>query len=364
MDARIEQMRALFNDEAIVTKVLAAEQEAAQRNVPDFQVRSVDDIGRDRIRYDLEFFRVDGASVYTLDRYKAVLCPRLDIPDVTLGGVNAARLDQMMSSVPWQKMTKKGSSEGVDDAYVLKIYDELLQLARSEGGLHLARLLETKHYSHAPFAQASKLQKAYDDIEELYGVSHVFSVDNYQGTTLAQAFQMLKSGDVGLPAPYQSRLFEVFVERIPPEKIDHSKFDIGHYECRYFSSFQKAHEFASGIDDRLFFHSIITRQPSAQMVRHITICEEYEGIPLASKIIHSENKRGPDAVLGWRIYEDKLSLETFCQLTGSDQPSVMLYGNNRSRTVVARASDFKQGVTPDAGSVLRPKKGRDRPRFN
>lgn len=346
-----KDLRALYEQLGSPVGWLKALENAMAEDQPHFTMRYVMLLHDDnKLRYDVDFFKLDGENSYTLERYKAVLHAPIPIPDVTIKGVNTKELEAKMTPISWDDFRKDGTMAVISekrrlklDAQVKEIQSDLQVLRRTEEGLKIVRLLEAKFFSNAPFVAKTSLQKNYDRIEEQHGVAHLFKMTNGNGPTFGQSYKMLK-GEMPLPTePYQSNIYRVHIAGVAlstPENGTDMRGLVNN-ESHYFRTMGKAFTFANSLDDRYYFPRLVLQQGLDRAIRKTTIAEEFTQEIFASKQVLSDPAQAPgQAVLGWEINEKKIGVAEFERQTSYSLQALDKHEHCENKFIVAREREF------------------------
>ena len=380
MDIRSQLTAICSPAEDAADAIITSMQAARQRNEPHFKVRCVLDQDDGTMRVDMAFFMLDGEPDYTLDRYKAVLLPTIHVEHSTINGVNLQDLEQRMAAIPWMDFPLPDNQAGAGPldailnpasavgkmvqqngllAAIEQVCRDMVALGQSTAGTMASAALQTKYFSQTPFMRGSSYQKKMDLYEELTGRYYIFADQEQPIPSFAAAHRMLK-GELPLPGAYMPRIFQLSTEKVGLSYFmqDDSK-PPGDYHIRYFRSLQKAYDHAGLMDERLFFPTLVEAEGLSTAIRHITISEEFNNHPIASKLILGGDLNDGSATLGWMVHQKYYDAERFYRQINRPTATLIHYQNDPSKIVVTTESDFKISPHQQRPGERQKRKGRD-----
>lgn len=330
---------------------LKALENAMSENMAHFIMRYVLAVKDDhKLRFDIDFFKLDGESTYSLERYKAALFGTIPIPDLMIGGVNTKELEAKMAKISWDQFDKEGALSGPTDErmrgldkQVRDIQKDLHVLRKTTEGLKLVRQLETKFFSNMPFVSRSPIQKQYDRIEEQHGVAHLFKISDGNGPSFYQAYEML-NGERPLPTtPYQSNICQVNIANLETFLIDnYTGTSLINNESYYFRTMDKAFAYAHSLDNRYFFPDLVMENELERAITKLAIAHEFTQDIYAVKHLLEKPLQSPhQGVLGWEVNVDKISIAEFERQTSFPLHGLDKFDNSDNKFIVATGSAVK-----------------------
>jgi hypothetical protein len=297
-----------------------------ESNKPHFEIACQVTDQDFRLRYDLNFYKLDGSDEYTFDYYKGTFREEIKIPDVTINKVNTAALEDRMRLVDWNFATQSESSKDIFEAtrdqlkdIIDGVMEDLQRLDSTKEGEYIRSLLEAKYLSNTIHVQNTSLQELYNTIDSLYNTSLIFPVrDNTSLTTDKAALILL--GKASMPEQFQKHeLYKVFTDGYKLNGVD--KLKLGNYfkEIKFFSSLNKAVSHIEAIDEKCFKPLDAIFKDSDRIVKQAVVIDQLQDRDVAIKLgewmPNSAKGLASDKII-WELNTKVISIEEFEKKTG------------------------------------------------
>lgn len=297
-----------------------------KRNLPYFEIECLVTEQDFRLRYDLNFYKLDGSDEYTFDHYKGTYREEIKIPDVTINKVNTTALEDRMRMVDWNFGNQSEGSKDIFKATPAQLKDiidgvmeDLQRLDATKEGNYYRSLLETKYLSNTINVKNTSLQKLYDTIDSLYNTSQIFPARDRSPLTTDKAALILV-GEMPMPENLQKHeLYKVFTDGLKLDGID--KLKLGKYfkEVTFFSSLDKAVSHIQSIDEKCFKPLDAIFMDFDRIVKQAVIIDHLQDRDIAIKLgewkPNTAQGLASDKII-WELNTKVISIEEFEKKTG------------------------------------------------
>jgi hypothetical protein len=295
-------------------------------NKPHFEIACLVTEQDFRLRYDLNFYKLDGSDEYTFDHYKGTFRKEIKIPDVTINKVNTAALEDRMRLVDWNFATQSESSKDIFEAtrdqlkdIIDGVMDDLQRLDSTKEGEYIRSLLEAKYLSNTIHVQNTSLQELYNTIDTLYNNTLIFPVREHTPLTTDKAVLILL-GEAPMPEHLQKHeLYKVFTDGFKLDGVD--KLKLGNYfkEIKFFSSLDKAVSHIELIDEKCFKPLDAIFKDADRIIKQAVVIDQLQDRDIAIKLgewkPNSAKGLASDKII-WELNTNVIPIEEFEKKTG------------------------------------------------